>query len=400
MTPSSLPEIRGTQLPVGAWGPFPLERVLQYYDGPRLLLRKSMTGQLSLSWWSDSDESLERWIYLPVSETRLRGILSGDVTSYESLRHPEEGYLIIVDVDAQGDPVVQSVVEDVRELPPESVPQPDSRLNVPVPEEISGLAVREGAHQLDVVMKCLSKDDADRFATKVVGQLIGNFQRLVDALGHAKSAFSRSKGNIPKQVLGWTRLDLVAVYSGSLGVRFESSYQDDLFGESLTRDSLEGLFELIEVGGDLDGLTRQLQGLTPRVAKRYAEFLSTIEFSSADASLGWSQPRGGRSRQSTVTNELAREARRHILTVQDSLGDAVSIEGRFVGGSVRTLRFEIMSAEKEERFHGQINEAAIPYVELITLGSNCRATLLPQLSVHQITGEEETAYTLIEVEPL
>ena len=401
MINSSLPEVQGIRLPKGAWGPFVLERVLQYYDGPRLLLRKSVSEQLSLSWWCDRDANVERWIHLPVSEERLRVILSGEMTSYDGLLHPEEGCLVVVDLDSEGMPASQFIVEDVRALPPESVPHQNLRLNVPVPEEVSGLALREGVHQLDFRMRSLSEEHAGRFGAKVVGQIIGNFQRLIDSLGHAKRTRSKStKGSIPGSILGWTRLDLVEVYSGSLGIRFESSMQDDLFGESLTRDSLEVLFDLVQVGGDADGLTDHLQDLTPRVAKRYADFLSTIEASAADATLKWSRPRIVRPRWIHITNKLAREARAQILAVQDSLGDTVSIEGRFVGGSVRTLRFEIEESETGDRFSGQINEAAIPNVEQIRLGSPCRATLLPQLSVNEVTGEEETAYTLIEIDSI
>ena len=61
-----------------------------YYDGPKLLLRRTSAGQFFLAWWSDADADMERWVYLPVSESRLYQVLSGDIPS------PEDGYLSLM----------------------------------------------------------------------------------------------------------------------------------------------------------------------------------------------------------------------------------------------------------------------------------------------------------------
>ena len=74
-----LPEIEGTVIPNPMWSGFSFDRVLDYYDGPRLLLQRSLAGQLFLAWWSDSDSSTDRWIYLPISEQRLHSVLSGKI---------------------------------------------------------------------------------------------------------------------------------------------------------------------------------------------------------------------------------------------------------------------------------------------------------------------------------
>ena len=46
-----LPEIAGTVIPNPMWSGFSFDRVLDYYDGPRLLLQRSLAGQLFLAWW-------------------------------------------------------------------------------------------------------------------------------------------------------------------------------------------------------------------------------------------------------------------------------------------------------------------------------------------------------------
>lgn len=137
-----LTEIEGTSLPNPVWGGFSFERVLDYYDGPRLLLQRSLAGQLFLAWWSDSDASTDRWIYLPVSERRLGSILSGEIPALDGLKNPEDGYVFVVDMDVDTDSIVRTVMTTDAALPDGTLPRPEARLDIPMPEEVGayGLA--------------------------------------------------------------------------------------------------------------------------------------------------------------------------------------------------------------------------------------------------------------------
>ena len=136
-----LPYVKGAKLPAPPWRAFSLDLVLQYYDGPRLLLQRSLAGQLFLAWWSDSDECADRWVYLPVSESRLHATLSGEITDLDALSNPEDGYLFVVDVDSDTDMVIQTVATDAAALPKDALPAAGVRLNIPAPEEVSGVLV-------------------------------------------------------------------------------------------------------------------------------------------------------------------------------------------------------------------------------------------------------------------
>ena len=137
-----LPALQGTVLPNPVWESFPYDRVLQWYDGPRLRLQQNPTGQLYLAWWSDSDETVDRWIYLPVSETRLREILSGQIPSLQALSHPEQGYVFAVDIDLETDSVIKTVMTEISNLPGDAIPLPGAKLNLPVPDDILPAAKR------------------------------------------------------------------------------------------------------------------------------------------------------------------------------------------------------------------------------------------------------------------
>ena len=132
-----LAQIRGTQLPDAPWGDLTLDIVLDYYDGPRLLLRRSRSEQLFLAWWSDSHDSIERWIYLPVSESRLHQILSGEIPSFDALHDPEGGFVYVADTDMHTEANVQTIMTVASALPRDAMPLLGARLNIPVPAEVS-----------------------------------------------------------------------------------------------------------------------------------------------------------------------------------------------------------------------------------------------------------------------
>ena len=393
-------EVRGTKLPNPPWRAFSFDRVLQYYDGSRLVLQRSQSGQLYLAWWSDSDDSIDRWIYLPLSQARLQAILSGEMPSLEGLSNPEDGHLFIVDMDLDTDSIVQTIITDVSALPNDALPLPSARLHIAVPEQISGLPTRERAHILDVRIESFLSDNTGRVGAKTVGQLLGNIQRLVDALGQAKSGNPTTRGGVPNAILEQTRLDPINTYNGSFGIRLETNQEDNMFGMSLASDSLDGLFDLLEAEYRAPELTDQLTQLKGRVAKNYKDLLSTIEASLNAASLTWSQPRTLRLRQTHITRESARNIIAQIDAATDAIQENLSVQAKFVAGNIRNLRFEIETLDYQERFDGTIHEEAIEEVESVTLGSSCQVILQPNLQINEATGEERTAYTLLSIKLL
>ena len=230
-----------------------------YYDGPKLLLRRTSAGQFFLAWWSDADADMERWVYLPVSESRLYQVLSGDIPSRQALSNPEDGYLFVTDVEYSGE-VRNVVLTDIESIPNDALPRPDARLNITLPEEIGRVAHRDRAHVVDITLQ--SEDqETGRVAARVFGSFVANFQRLFDALGQAKAGQASRYGPVSQSVLNRTKLGMIASYAGSFGVRFETQEQDDMFGESLARESLDALFGLLEAEDNLAGLTSHLRVL-------------------------------------------------------------------------------------------------------------------------------------------
>ena len=131
-----LPSIKGFNLANPPWTTFLFERVLEYYNGPRIIVQQSETGAIYLAWWTDADEAKDRWIYIPVSSTRLKDILSGTMSPLDAFEQPEFGYLFAVDRDAATDDILQIVFTKAAALPQDTLPLPEARLDISMPEEL------------------------------------------------------------------------------------------------------------------------------------------------------------------------------------------------------------------------------------------------------------------------
>ena len=73
---------------------------------------------------------------MPLSEQRLASILSGETPALEGLKSPEDGYIFVVDMDADTDSIARTVMTTVAALPDDTLPLPEVRLDIPMPEEV------------------------------------------------------------------------------------------------------------------------------------------------------------------------------------------------------------------------------------------------------------------------
>ena len=286
-----LTHIKGIELPKPPWSGFTYDRMLDYYDGPRQFLQRSLAGQLYLAWWNDSDGSTERWIYLPVSEQRLQDILTGVVSCLFGLTNPEDGYLFVVDEDFSEDSlVVRTTMTTPAAIPPDSLPHPEARMEFATPEDIVNLASRDRAHLLDIRFHGDMSVPQGRVSAKTMSGVLGELQSLLDAIGQAlNQTSSNMTGRIPDRILKQTRLDPVSTYSGSFGMRLESHEQDNISGKSLIRSSLGKLYDLLDLVVDPEGAF-PVSRLGPRVDKRFESFLHSLAAFPGAVTLIWIRP--------------------------------------------------------------------------------------------------------------
>ena len=295
-----LPIIEGILVPNSLLGNFSFERVLSYYDGPRLVILRSSAGQSYLAWWNGTDENFDRWIYLPLSERRLHDLLTGEITCLEGLKSPEDGYLFVVDEDLRDDSNDLTMLVSPDALPEESLPYPDARFDYAPPFEFTEMATRNRAHLLDIRFHSRITTDQGRVSARTIGKTISELQSLLDAIGQAlKQTSPNMMGRIPNCIVKQTRLDPVSTYSGSFGIRLESHEPDSMSGKSLIRSSLGKLYDLLDLVVDPEGAF-PVSRLGPRVDKRFDSFLYSLAAFPGDVTLIWIRPFSDKPRKVTL----------------------------------------------------------------------------------------------------
>ena len=296
-----LTHVEGVELPKPPWSGFTYDRMLDYYDGPRQFLQRSLAGQLYLAWWNDSAGSTDRWIYLPVSEARLQDILTGVVSCLDGLTNPEDGYLFVVDEDFSEDPpIVRTTMTTPAAIPPDSLPSPEARMDFGTPEDIGNLASSDRAHLLDIRFHGDMSVSQGRVSAKTMSGVLGELQSLLDAIGQAlKQTSPNMMGRIPNCIIKQTRLDPVSTYSGSFGIRLESHEPDSMSGKSLIRSSLGKLYDLLDLVVDPEGAF-PVSRLGPRVDKRFDSFLYSLAAFPGDVTLIWIRPFSDKPRKVTL----------------------------------------------------------------------------------------------------
>lgn len=148
-----LTKIKGTPVTNLPWHDFAFDEVLDYYDGPRLLLERGLAGELYLAWWNDADADTDRWVCLPVSRPRLHAVLSGQMPARDAMQRPEDGYLLVVDFDLNTGSIARVVKTTADAIPQHSLPPAGSCLNIPLPPaaraEWDGMAAAPGKIAFD-----------------------------------------------------------------------------------------------------------------------------------------------------------------------------------------------------------------------------------------------------------
>jgi hypothetical protein len=141
------------------------------------------------------------------------------MNSREAIDEPEDGLIIVVDLDVRGD-FSQVVLTDSSQVPSDALPTPDARLNLQIPEDIAQMPTKDRGHIIEVKLQSQSSETG-RVGAREMGMLLTNLQRLFDALGQASEGESTERGQIPDAVREKTKFELIGSFTGSFGMRLK-----------------------------------------------------------------------------------------------------------------------------------------------------------------------------------
>jgi hypothetical protein len=70
-------------------GELEIGEIFVEFDGPRVFSCTSLTDQIFIAGWAEEGEAADLWLYLPVSQNRLRMVRSGAMRLRDAFTDPE-----------------------------------------------------------------------------------------------------------------------------------------------------------------------------------------------------------------------------------------------------------------------------------------------------------------------
>lgn len=121
-------------LPAGTpLGRLKVLEVYHYFDDPKLFACANASGQKFLVFWLGDEAGADKWLYVPVSDTRLREVRSGVFGLRRACKEPEDGFVWVVETPFQPNGKAGPTAFDPSQLPDEYFPAEDSFLSLDKP---------------------------------------------------------------------------------------------------------------------------------------------------------------------------------------------------------------------------------------------------------------------------
>lgn len=389
-----------TELPINTpLGKLELQRVIEYYDFPRIFTCKNSTGQLyfAISTYDDSDEF--HWIYLPISSLRLSAIFGGATSLRQALLEPEGGFLFFVKTFTIGSTEFSYTLPEQLsndDLPDEDYlidikDEPNCRSTVIDPRTVAVASRRETFNY-----RIFPDEPAQHeIASRKLGGILTSTQELLDALGQSYNGQPSVRGPISAEILEKTRVNVAHVFEGSFGVQFRASQFSDLLDQSLISAAIFEFGNVIAAADSEDLLSNKLHSLKGRVASKYRRLLKELSDINSGFELNWGAVQQGQGGLFSLTKEQVRKAYAIVDKIDIEMADEVVVSGKLVGFNSRALRYEIQSAEGDKSYAGKVANDAVIDVLNPAIGEYYSAKLRMLVETQSTSGDELIRWVLV-----
>lgn len=397
------------------------------YDGPQLFSAVGKTKTYYLAVHAPRDERGDNWLYVVVNKARLRKFSNNEISVHDAFAGPEGGLVRVVSFDKQGKASV--VTMNASELPNDFIPQdqtvaPSSQLalgrvpafdlrdlpddvrdatpmwevspqaleylkSIRTPVEVA--SARTGRLVADIILR--SGEGRTDVSLPALGGLLATAQKLIDALA---SPHSSPHGPIKSAVQQWTRLDAVAVFPSSFGLRIEShygSFLDDTEGAA----AFDRLITLLNAGSDEGALKQILPEYGKRAVLHYRAFAKALDKSDAAFELCVGLPGSPEAQKSGLTRDQIRQLQRVLESESKKTEETASFVGRLTAASL-PKRFFVLEND-ESIIYGGVPKDAVAQLDGRTIGEIYVAVLKVIIEVDDTTADEKVRYELVSLRP-
>lgn len=414
-----------------------IDNILIDYDGPQFFVARNSGGSKFLGLHTASDRDIDQWLYVRVSNNRIKLLSRGHFAMRDAFIYPEYGNLALHRITA--DPEDQ-YFEDLIWLNPDDVgddllPDIDSYLPAPeIDEQKFEVAVQRAPAPVQAVVRrahfpmwefdpqivellrayktpphvsakvtkrsvvdmafSVDKSRTD-FPVRSLSAVLGVTQSLVDALA-VDAAESNPRGPIPASIRGRTALDAVATFPSSFGLRLETSV-GDIAGNGPVDIALQRLVLLLSAVNSPAEMQAALKTVSRRAQNHFKAFSKAIASGKADFKLEAASPFDESTAKVYISESKVRWLTKFLDAEVDSVERTFEFKGRLLAVSLKSKFFLLQNSQGEE-ISGRINKECLKKIDEKKVNVEHIATIVERTDVSEATGEETTKYSLTDIE--
>lgn len=364
--------------------------VFDFYDRPTFYSCRDKTGQLFIVYWADEELETKSWLYLRISEDRYVQLKNGNITIFDALSRPEEGFAYVVKTINSEFSVSQ--LESTK-IPHEWLPPQDDKLHLhtpSLPEKINS-AKEVASATLRQVLDLAFERSANQYEIGCgrLGKLLDSTQNTLFALACDQKSDVR---RVPEEIKYQSEVLVTGLFASSFGVRLQSR-TSDLFAGDRVATATEMLAKLLSDSVVPEVITEQLMSFNVLTRSRFKHLIRVLVEAEVSIKTEWGSPSGKFISSRTSHSELVR-----TLNALDRTDEATiqrtERPGKLVGVDVESDFFALMLEDKEvikgRLAKGLMNhQFEIPSMVVANLEETC--------VIDPLTEREKWSYVLISV---
>jgi hypothetical protein len=383
-------------------GELEIIEVFDFFDFPRLFSCHNKTGQIFLALSVEDEIDKATFIYTPISLSRYRLLASGDLKIRDAIKLAEDRFVFKVEFTPNGESAIMTLCAEIPDawLPEESEIIISNESSIAYRNDLSATDYAHSTLRETINFALKLPRNSTQVAARILGDFLGSFQELIDAIAQACAGEPTLRGSIPKSILDMSNFYVSNTYLSSFGIQLIANKQVDLFSDSLAGEAVEQLFRLISAKSDEILLREILQRLKGRAASKYRSFLESLLVTEGDLEASWGSPKETRGGE-LLMSRYDMQAAYHIVSIlEQEVGEKIQIQCTLTNLHVRTRSFEICGLEDRKIYAGKLSEEAPKRIDHATMSESYIATLRRVVEVKSVSGEEKDKWLLLDLAPM
>ncbi len=416
-------------------GAIELSEVLIEYDGPQLFVAQNAGGAFFLALHGPSDQEGDTWLFCRVTARRISRLKRFEITLREALVERSKGQAAIVTY--KNEKILHTEYVETQNIQDAFLPEHDSYLGSPendnrsiyidpVPSDnflnfesfeenlpfstslslwemdnkaieyfrskmtpLNIVANRRGRLVADIIFA--HTDDHTYFPIPELGKILINMQKTVDTLASAEG-LRTSTGRPTAALKKMTRLDAVAIFPSSFGLRVEAN-QGSLISGSESETAFRRFLGLLGSIIDTQLMREEFAHHTLETKLFFGEVIKEVAKAGSSIRVALGSAYEDRIDYVSVPAGVVARLATEISEINSSYKIETEFEGRLTAVSLKS-KFFLIEDDNDSR-SGRISDELMPQMSGAEINAFYRVTISERTVVHEITGEIDLKRILI-----